>query len=446
MRRRRRRHYKRNRRFPYGVLAGAVLILLVGIGTFVWTHRGKESDLQKEDAQIEPAKPEEGLRTDIKQPEEGSDSSRPQKEEPEAEPQEPPEPEPTAEELLQQEIEAVLADMTMEEKICQMFILTPEQLTGVSGVTAAGDTTKSKLKEYPVGGLIYFSSNLVSEDQTREMLENTKAYGKEIEGLPLFLCIDEEGGRVARIGRNAAFSVEQVKPMGQINNEEEAYQAGTVIGSYLCELGFNVDFAPDADVLTNERNTVIGDRSFGSDPERVTRMASAVSDGLHAEGILSAFKHFPGHGATEADTHEGYAYTEKTYEELRAAELIPFAAAKECGVDMVMVAHISLPNVVGDSTPSSLSHKMITEILRGDLGFEGLVVTDSMSMGAVTEHYSSGEAAAKAVEAGADLLLMPKNFQEAFQGIRDAVSSGRITEERIEESLQRILRVKLSME
>ncbi len=446
MRRRRRRHYKRNRRFPYGVLTGALLILLVGIGTFVWTHRGKESDLQKEDAQIEPAKPEEGLRTDIKQPEEESDSSRPQKEEPEAEPQEPPEPEPTAEELLQQEIEAVLADMTMEEKICQMFILTPEQLTGVSGVTAAGDTTKSKLKEYPVGGLIYFSSNLVSEDQTREMLENTKAYGKEIEGLPLFLCIDEEGGRVARIGRNAAFSVEQVKPMGQINNEEEAYQAGMVIGSYLCDLGFNVDFAPDADVLTNERNTVIGDRSFGSDPERVTRMASAVSDGLHAEGVLSAFKHFPGHGATEADTHEGYAYTEKTYEELRAAELIPFAAAKECGVDMVMVAHISLPNVVGDSTPSSLSHKMITEILRGDLGFEGLVVTDSMSMGAVTEHYSSGEAAAKAVEAGADLLLMPKNFQEAFQGIRDAVSSGRITEERIEESLQRILRVKLSME
>ena len=202
MRRRRRRHYKRNRRFPYGVLAGAVLILLVGIGTFVWTHRGKESDLQKEDAQIEPAKPEEGLRTDIKQPEEGSDSSRPQKEEPEAEPQEPPEPEPTAEELLQQEIEAVVADMTTEEKICQMFILTPEQLTGVSGVTAAGDTTKSKLKEYPVGGLIYFSSNLVSEDQTREMLENTKAYGKEIEGLPLFLCIDEEGGRVARIGRD----------------------------------------------------------------------------------------------------------------------------------------------------------------------------------------------------------------------------------------------------
>ena len=146
----------------------------------------------------------------------------------------------------------------------KMFILTPEQLTGVSGVTAAGDTTKSKLKEYPVGGLIYFSSNLVSEDQTREMLENTKAYGKEIEGLPLFLCIDEEGGRVARIGRNAAFSVEQVKPMGQINNEEEAYQAGTVIGSYLCELGFNVDFAPDADVLTNERNTVIGDRSLAA--------------------------------------------------------------------------------------------------------------------------------------------------------------------------------------
>ena len=233
--------------------------------------------------------------------------------------------------------------------------------------------------------------------------------------------------------------------MGQLTTEEEAYRAGTVIGAYLRELGFNTDFAPDADVLTNEKNTVIGDRSFGSDPDKAARMAAAVSKGLHTEGILSTFKHFPGHGATEGDTHDGYAYTEKTYEELKAAELVPFAAAGECGADMVMAAHISLPKIVGDSTPASLSYKMITEILREDLGFQGLVVTDAMNMGAIGEHYSTKEAAVKAVEAGVDLLLMPKDFQEAFQGIKEAVSSGRIGEERIEESLQRILRVKLQM-
>ena len=161
---------------------------------------------------------------------------------------------------------------------------------------------------------------------------------------------------------------------------------------------------------------------------------------------MSAFKHFPGHGATKDDTHEGYAYSERSYEELKSAELVPFAAAQECGVDMVMVAHISLPEVTGDHTPSSLSHRMITEILRGDLGYEGLVITDALNMGAIAEAYSSGEAAVRAVEAGVDLLLMPKNFSEACEGIQQAVLEERISEERLEESVRRILRVKLLME
>lgn len=341
--------------------------------------------------------------------------------------------------------EALLADMTLEEKIYQLFIVAPEQLTGISPVTAAGDATKASLLRYPVGGLVYFSGNLVSVDQTKTMLSNAQCFSNEIEGMDLFLCVDEEGGRVARVAKNGAFQVENMPSMANVSSEEEAFRCGDTIGAYLSELGFNVDFAPDADVLTNSANTVIGDRSFGSDPETVTKYAIAYSDGLHANGMMSAFKHFPGHGATEADTHEGYAYTGKSYEELMEAELMPFQAAGANGVDMVMVAHISVPAVTGDDTPSSLSERMITGILRGELGYDGLIVTDALNMGAITRHYGSSAAAVKAVEAGVDLLLMPEDLREAYSGIYQAVQSGEISEERIDESVRRILTAKVKL-
>ncbi|MCI8374466.1 MAG: glycoside hydrolase family 3 protein [Lachnospiraceae bacterium] len=435
---RRRRRRRRNQNRLKGFILAVLLLLLAGTGAFLWKTALRRTEGHREE---EPVKMEERLEDagelpeQAEVPQESVDTGLEQLGQ-----------EPTQEELLGQRIEELLGEMTLEEKICQLFILTPDQLTGVSPVTAAGEATRSSLEKYPVGGLIYFSSNLVSEAQTKEMLEAVRDYGREVEGLPLFLCIDEEGGRVARIGNHPAFSVEHVRPMGEITSQEEAYEAGAAIGGYLRELGFNVDFAPDADVITNEKNTVIGDRSFGNDPQKVTELAAAVTEGLHGEGILSAFKHFPGHGATKDDTHEGYAYSERSYEELKSAELVPFAAAQECGVDMVMVAHISLPEVTGDHTPSSLSHRMITEILRGDLGYEGLVITDALNMGAIAKAYSSGEAAVRAVEAGVDLLLMPKNFSEACEGIQQAVLEERISEERLEESVRRILRVKLLME
>lgn len=342
-----------------------------------------------------------------------------------------------------QKAEKLLAGMTLEEKIYQMFIVTPEQLTGVSAVTAAGNTTKAKLEQYPVGGLIYFSANLVSEEQTKTMLSEVQRFSDEIEGVNLFLCIDEEGGRVARIAKNKAFNVEIVPPMANVSSEEEAYHCGYTIGAYLSRLGFNVDFAPDADVLTNSSNSVIGDRSFGSDAGIVTKYAAAYSNGLHSNGIMSTFKHFPGHGATEADTHEGYAYTNKSYAELMAAELQPFSAAGKNGVDMVMAAHISVPAVIGDDTPCSLSEKMITGILRDELQYDGLVITDALNMGAIAEKYDSSSAAVMAVKAGVDILLMPSDFKSAHSGIYTAVQNGEISEERINESVRRILIAKM---
>lgn len=347
------------------------------------------------------------------------------------------------EEQMLEEVEEILAGMTLEEKVYQLFIITPEALTGSNTVTAAGETTRKSLENYPVGGLVYFSKNLKDPAQTKKMLQNVMAFSYEVEGLPLFTCIDEEGGRVARIGSNPAFGVEKIGSMQEIKDEKEAYEAGETIGTYLSRFGFNFNFAPDADVLTNKSNKAIGDRSFGSDVDTVVKMAAAFSDGLHSQNVLSSFKHFPGHGAVQGDTHDGFAYTDKTYEELLKSELKPFMAAGSLGVDAVMAAHISVPEITGEDTPCTLSEKMITDVLRRDLGFEGLIITDALDMGAITQNYTSRQAAVLAFRAGVDMLLMPRDFKQASEGILEAVEKGEISEERIDESLRRIIKAKL---
>jgi beta-N-acetylhexosaminidase len=192
-------------------------------------------------------------------------------------------------------------------------------------------------------------------------------------------------------------------------------------------------------VITNSANTVIGDRSFGSDPILVKDCAISLSKGLKDYGVMSTFKHFPGHGATDGDTHEGFAYTNKTYEELKQTELVPFVAAQEGGVDAIMIAHISLPNVVGDNTPCTLSYKVVAEILRDDLGFEGLIITDAMNMGAIVDNYDSESATIKAVQAGCDVILMPEDFHAAAEALIKAVENGIITEECVDASVERII-------
>ena len=350
---------------------------------------------------------------------------------------------------VQQQIDGYLEEMTLEEKVAQLFIIQPEAILDVGTAVAAGDATREAIDKYPVGGFIYFGENLQSKEQTQEMLRNVQAYSTERTGFPAFLSVDEEGGTVARVAGTGNFDVPDIGDMADIGaagDVDAAKQVGEDIGSYLAELGFNLDFAPVADVLSNPENTVVRKRSFGSDPQLVSDMAIAVSDGLEEKGLLSAYKHFPGHGATSADTHKGYAYTDKTLEELEACELIPFQRCIAAGAKCIMAAHISAPKVTGDDTPTSLSKTMVTDILREKMGYTGLVVTDAMNMGAITEEYTSGEAAVKAVQAGVDIVLMPENFQEAYQGVLDAVADGTLTEERIDESVTRILTVKLDMQ
>lgn len=349
------------------------------------------------------------------------------------------------EENLDSRVEDIVQNMGIKEKIYQMFIVMPEQLTGVSGVTAAGEKTKDSLKEKPVGGIIYMSGNLQDPDQTREMINNIQDFADEIEGLPLFICIDEEGGRVTRIAKNEAFQIKNVGPMSEVTNEEDAYECGNYIGSYLSQYGFNVDFAPDVDVLTNADNTIIGDRSFGSEADVVSAFGKAYSEGLHANGVMSTFKHFPGHGATKDDTHEGYAYTDKSYDEMLENELRPFRDAEEYQIDFIMVSHISVPQIIGDNTPCSLSKEMVTSVLREEFGYSGIIVTDALNMGAISEKYGSGTAAIEAVKAGVDILLVPKDFNAAYNSVLSAVEKGEISEDRIDDSVRRIVMAKMKL-
>lgn len=341
-------------------------------------------------------------------------------------------------------VEEKLSQMTTEEKTAQMFIVLPEALLGIDAVTAAGEMTQVAINELPVGGLIFMEQNLESPAQVQEMMKNLQVYSMDRTGLPLFTCVDEEGGSVARIsGRfeNVPY-IGDMCEIGASRDANAALEAGRKMGTDLAELGFNVDFAPDADVLSNPDNEIVRYRSFGDDPRLVSEMALKLLDGLKESGVFGCLKHYPGHGATVGDTHEGYAYTDKTLEELRQCELVPFTDGVARGVDFIMAGHISVPQIQGDNTPASLSKVMLTDILRDELGYDGLVVTDALNMGAVAEIYSSGEAAVQAVLAGNDLILMPEDFTEAYNAVLSAVKDGTIPESRLDESVRRIIKVK----
>lgn len=331
-----------------------------------------------------------------------------------------------------------IAEMPLEDKVAGLFIITPEALTDTDAVTRAGDTTKEKMRERAVGGLIYFSQNIQDADQLTEMLSNTKSFSK----YPIFLAVDEEGGSVSRVAESGlAENVGNMSDVGNSGDAARAQETGATIGTYLSGFGFNLDFAPVADVVA-EGNTTIGERSFGSDTNLVAPMVAATVEGMQNTGVSACLKHFPGLGDTTEDTHDGMAVTDKTLDDFTSVDFPVYQAGIDAGVDLIMVSHLSAPNVTGDNTPASLSDKMITEILRGQLGYQGVVITDAMNMTAITDYYTPEEAAVKALQAGADMILMPEDFETAYNGVLEAVNNGTLTEERIDESLRRIYRVK----
>ena len=338
--------------------------------------------------------------------------------------------------------------MTPEEKVCSLFIVTPEDLTGVDAATAAGDATKTALSSNHVSGIIYFEQNILEPDQIKGMLENTQEYATLADGLPIFLCVDEEGGDALRIASNEAFGLEKGQSMWELGlseSEDDSYLAGENTGKYLREYGFNLDLAPVCDIVTSSENSVLGSRSFGSDPERVAKLSWLFSSGLKDSNVIPCFKHFPGLGAVEEDTHLQSSSLRRSINELRDTELVPFENAIVSGGEMIMAGHISCPLITGDDTPASLSSVMLTDILRNELGFNGVIITDSLKMSAITENYSPEEAVKLAVKAGADLILMPSDFEVQKKALLDALEKNEIEEERIDESLRRILTLRSSL-
>ena len=347
-----------------------------------------------------------------------------------------PEPTPTPD-PVKVKAEELLSGMTLREKLCQLMIVRPEVLNGESPVTAAGETTRLALETYPVGGLIYSVDNLVTQEQTREMITNTQSYSK----LPLFISADEEGGNVGRLmyklGTTWVNSMYSYKDEGA----DTAYANAKTIGTDMVSCLFNTDFAPVADVWTNPENTVIGDRAYSDDFEQAAELVASAVRGFTDAGVICCLKHFPGHGDTSTDTHEGAAVVSKSLDELRAGEFLPFVSGIEAGADMVMIGHITVTSV--DPEPATISKAIITDVLRGELGWGGVVISDSLDMGALAG-YDNGEVCMKFLEAGGDILLGIPDIETALTSLEAAVTDGRLTESRIDESVQRVLELKIS--
>ena len=335
-------------------------------------------------------------------------------------------------------VDETLAGMTLHEKVCQMMFVTPEELTGEDGVTVAGDATRQALENYPVGGIVYFAKNLESQDQVKEMIDNSQKYSS----IGLFVATDEEGGVVNRlmdtVGTTYIGSMYYYKDDG----DETAYENAYTIANDMSALGFNLDFAPVADVWSNPDNTVIGERAYSDDYAQAAELVGNAVKGFNDGGVMCTLKHFPGHGDTAEDSHYSSAYVHRTKEEIMADEMQPFRSGIEAGAEFVMVGHLIVPDI--DEVPATLSYKIATGILRDELKFEGVAITDSFEMESIADNYSVDDAVVMSVKAGMDIILQPKDMASAVNSIEQAVADGELSEDRIDESVRRILTLKES--
>ena len=340
----------------------------------------------------------------------------------------------TEEEKLALKVDEKMKDMTLREKIGQMLIVS------YSG-TEYNAELDTLLKDVKPGGFILFSDNISTYQNTTEYIKNVKSTAS----IPMIIGIDQEGGRVQRIKALADANVITIPSMlevGRTNDEEISYKVGKILASEIASFGVNLDFAPVLDVFSNPNNTVIGDRAFGVDYQSVVKMSLPFAHGMQEENIIPVYKHFPGHGDTAADSHVELPVVNKTKEELYQNELIPFKNAIDDGAQAIMVAHIALPNVTGNYLPATLSKEVITDILRNELKFDGVVITDAINMGALANNYNLEEICEYSINAGADCLLMPKNPVETVNTIEKLINENRISEEKINEAVTRILKLK----
>lgn len=338
----------------------------------------------------------------------------------------------------------ILDGMTLHEKICQMMVSYQYTMMDGStrvGATETGEPLQRALEAYPVGGILYDAASMKSHDQLRDLVAAADSYCE----IPMLFTIDEEGGRVSRIGATIGYNVGDGHLLDPMQSYEHlgaqgAYDNAKYLAENISWHGFNLDFAPVADTNSNPDNPIIGTRAYSTDFDKAAELVAAAVQGFHDGGAGCTLKHFPGHGDTSADTHAGSVVLKKTVDELRTNELKPFKAGIDAGADAVMLAHIVVEEV---GEPTLFSRYLVTDVLRGELGFNGVIITDGLGMKAMTDNYSSGEIAVRAVKAGVDMFCCPANLKESVQALEEAVERGEISEERIDESVLRILQLKI---
>lgn len=338
----------------------------------------------------------------------------------------------------------MLSSMTLHQKVCQLFFITPEPISKVSSVTKVNQRVRTGLQNFPVGGIILFPVNITGHAQLISLTAELQAAATSSGcGIPLFIGVDEEGGGVARVGNKLRLKEKppSAGTLGAKGDVLQAQQAGSSIGSYLYRYGFNLNFAPVADVRTTLKDTEIQSRAFSDDPHTTAKMVAAYVKGLQGEGILATLKHFPGHGSAVGNSHDGRSISTRTQEQWMTFEWLPFQAGLDAGAQILLMSHQTAA-VIDNQSPASLSQRIVTEFLRETLNFDGIVITDALRMNAITNFYSSEEACVLALLAGVDMLLLPKNFTNAYEGIMTAINQNRLTEERIDQSVYRILLLK----
>jgi len=342
-----------------------------------------------------------------------------------------------------QAIEKLVAGMSMERLVGQLLV------AGFNGLEIP-QTLKGHINEHRIGGVILFQGNLFDADQTLHLTQNVQNAAADAgEELPMLIVIDQEGGAVTRL--DFLTMLPSAMALGAADSRSYAYIAGEVCGKELRALGLNVNCAPVLDVLTNPKNTCIGIRSFGSDPERVAELGSQYINGLQSADVMAVAKHFPGLGAASSDTHHGPARIERTLDELLESDLVPFSRAFESGVAMVMATHAEYPNLPGGdgALPASLSPHILVDLLRERMGFRGPVVSDDLSMGAISARWNPEEAAIRAIAAGADVLLFCHEIDKigSIHGaIVKAVKDGALPAEQVLEAATRVLWLKAELQ
>ena len=334
--------------------------------------------------------------------------------------------------------EELLADMSLREKLCQMFLIYPSAMTSAAPVTAADEQLAQALADWPVGGFLLDKTNMTDAEQLRALT----AALRSMSALPPILTCDEEGGRANRLMSTVGTTWVDAMLDYESEGAQTAFENARTIAADLAQFGFDLDLAPVADIWSNPDNTVIGDRAYSTDAATAAGLVAAAVEGFHAGGTACTLKHFPGHGDTSGDSHYGSVYVYKTLDELRENELIPFQAGIDAGADAVMIGHLIVSDVSDE--PALFSRELVTSLLREEMGFDGVVMTDGLQMQAMTDHYTSGEIAVKAVQAGVDILLCPADLEQAVTALEQAVADGTISETRIDESVLRILNLKLS--